>query len=67
MIERKLNLTFSGDGKEKGLNDLLKEHIGNLNDEEYKTVHKNRLEYLWRLTGDQVASILKARRMRFQH
>ncbi len=67
VIERKLNLTFSGDGKEKGLNDLLKEHIGNLNDEEYKTVHKNRLEYLWRLTGDQVASILKARRMRFQH
>ncbi len=59
VIERRLTLTFSGDGKEKGLRELLGERLDNMTNTEYRTRHRSRLEYLSRLTGEQVARRLK--------
>jgi hypothetical protein len=61
VIEKRLNLTFSGDGKEKGLYELLKEEISDLNETKYKAIHRSRLEYLSRLTGNEAAKILEVR------
>ncbi len=58
VIEARFNLTFSGDGKEKGLYELLKEQIADLTDAEYRKIHRSRLEYLSRLTGNEVTRIL---------
>jgi hypothetical protein len=59
VIERRLVQTFSGDGQEKGLREILKEHIVGMTDNEYRTRHRSRLEYLSRLTGAEVARRLK--------
>ncbi len=59
VIERRLTLTFSGDGKEKGLRELLGERLDNMTNTEYRTRHRSRLEYLSRLTGEEVARRLK--------
>lgn len=60
VIEKRLNLTFSGDGNEKGLRELLREQLDKMTDTEYRTRHRSRLEYLSRLTGEEVARRLKA-------
>ncbi len=59
VIEKRLNLTFSGDGYEKGLRELLNEELARMTDIEYRTRHRSRLEYLSRLTGEEVARMLK--------
>ncbi len=61
VIEERLVLTFSGDGHEKGLRELLRKRLDNLTEDEYRSTHKNRLEYLSRLTGKEVAGMLKKR------
>ncbi len=63
VIERRLNLTFSGDGHEKGLRELLREDMNSMTDNEYRAKHRSRLEYLSRLTGVEVARRLKQRQI----
>lgn len=60
VIEKKLLLTFSGDGHEKGLRELLSEQLTGMTDSEYRTKHRSRLEYLSRLTGEEVARRLRS-------
>ncbi|MCL5020424.1 MAG: hypothetical protein M1339_01915 [Bacteroidetes bacterium] len=59
VIEERMRLTFSGDGSEKGLKELLGLHLDGMTDNEYKANHRSRLEYLSRLTGEEVARKLK--------
>lgn len=55
VIEEKLMLTFSGDGAERSLGKLLLEHMAGLSESEYAAEHRNRLQYLARVTGKEVA------------
>ncbi len=61
VIEKRLILTFSGDGHEKGLRELLSEEMEGMTDAEYRLKHRSRLEYLSRLTGEEVARRLRER------
>lgn len=60
VIEERLLLTFSGDGHEKGLRELLSEHLAGMTDSQYRSKHRSRLEYLSRLAGEEVARRLKS-------
>ncbi len=59
VIEKKLMLTLSGDGQDKGLREILSEYLEGMSDTDYQTLHKSRLEYLSRLAGDEVVVRLK--------
>ena len=61
VIEERLTRSYSGDGNEKGLRELLSEKLAGLTEKEYRSTHRNQLEYLSRLTGDEVAKRLKER------
>ncbi len=58
-IERKLILSFSDDGAEKGLKELLSEQLEGMSESEYVRLHRNRIQYLARVTGSRVAQMLK--------
>ncbi len=61
VVEKRLNLTLSGDGSEKGLRELLAEQLHGMSDAEYRSKHRSRLEYLSRLTGEEVARKLNSK------
>lgn len=61
VIEERMKRSFSGDGLEKGLRELLSERLRGMTTSEYRSKHRSRLEYLSRLAGEEVARRLKNR------
>ncbi len=55
VIEERMKLTFSGDGSESGLKELLGRHLNGMTDIDYRSKHRSRLEYLSRMAGKEVA------------
>ena len=60
-IETRLLLTFSGDGHDRGLRELLSEQLKGMTEAEYRSKHRSRLEYFSRLAGEEVARRLRQR------
>ena len=59
VIEKHLMLIYSGDGHDSSLRELLKNLMPGMTTEEYRKTHRSRLEYLSRMTADEVGKMLK--------